>query len=94
MVDQSLHLPDMFHIMFMDPMQTVLEKTTTGYILKGYTGDYRTPSGARETLLKVSVDYQEINGLQLPRKVYVETVYEKNPAQLEWLFTDYQVKVR
>ena len=79
---------------FTASLKPVLENTTTGYILKGYTGDYRTPSGARETLLKVSVDYQEINGLQLPRKVYVETVYEKNPAQLEWLFTDYQVKVR
>ena len=75
-------------------LKPVLEATATGYILKGYSGLYRTASGARETRLKVSVDYQEINGLQLPRKVYVETVYEKIPAQIEWLFTDYQVKVR
>jgi len=79
---------------FTASLKPVLEATANGYILKGYSGDYRTSSGARETLLKVSVDYQEINGLQLPRKVFVETVYEKNPAQIEWLFTDYQVKVR
>ena len=79
---------------FTASLKPMLETTATGYLLKGYTGDYRTPTGARETLLKVSVDYQEINGLQLPRKVYVDIVYEKNPAQLEWLFTDYQVKVR
>ena len=79
---------------FTASLKPVLETTATGYILKGYSGDYRTSSDARETLLKVSVDYQEINGLQLPRKVYLETVYEKNPAQIEWLFTDYHVKVR
>jgi len=79
---------------FTASLKPVLETTPTGYLLKGYSGDYRTASGARDTLLKVSVDYQEINGLQLPRKVYVDTVYEKNPAQIEWLFTDYQVKVR
>src|SRR5882724_517797 len=79
---------------FTASLKPVLETAPTGYMLKGYSGDYRTSSGARETLLKVSVDYQEIKGLQLPHKVYVETVYEKNPAQIEWLFTDYQVKVR
>lgn len=79
---------------FTASLEPVLETTATGYILKGYSGNYRTSSGARETLLKVSIDYQEIKGLQLPRKVYVETVYEKVPAQIEWLFTDYQVKVR
>ena len=75
-------------------LKPVLETTATGYILKGYSGDYRTSADARETLLKVSVDYQQVNGLQLPHKVYVETVYEKVPAQIEWLFTDYRVKVR
>src|SRR6267142_5580777 len=79
---------------FTASLKPVLENTATGYILKGYSGDYRTPSGARDTLLRVSVDYEVINGLQLPRKVYLETVYEKTPAQIEWLFTDYQVKVR
>jgi hypothetical protein len=79
---------------FTASLKPVLETTATGYILKGYSSDYRTSSGARETRLKVSVDYQEIKGLQLPHKVYVETVYEKNPAQIEWLFTDYRVRVR
>jgi len=79
---------------FTASLKPVLETTATGYILKGYSGDYKTSPDARETLLKVSVDYQEINGLQLPCKVYVETVYEKVPAQIEWLFTDYHVKVR
>ena len=79
---------------FTASLKPVLEKTARGYILKAYTGSYQTPSGARETVLKVWLDYQEIRGLQLPRKVNLDTVYEGKPAQMEWLFTDYQVKVR
>jgi hypothetical protein len=29
-VDQSIHFPDMFHIVFMDPAQTVLEDAHLG----------------------------------------------------------------
>jgi hypothetical protein len=32
--------------------------------------------------------------LQLPSKVNVDTVYQGKPAQIEWVFTDYRVKVR
>jgi len=71
-----------------------LESTSSGYILKGYTGTYDTPSGARNTLLKVSLDYEQIGRLRLPHKVNLETVYEGKPAQMEWLFTDYKVKTQ
>ena len=75
-------------------LKPVLEKTTQGFILKGYAASYETPSGARNTQLKVRLDYQEIRGLQLLREVKLDTVYEGKPAQMEWLFTNYQVKVR
>jgi hypothetical protein len=79
---------------FKASLKPVLEKTTKGFILKGYAANFETPSGARNTLLKVRLEYQEVSGLQLPRKVSVDSVYEGRPAQIEWLFTDYQVKVR
>ena len=75
-------------------LKPVLEKTTQGFILKGYAASYETPSGARNTQLKVRIGYQEIRRLRLPREVNLDTVYEGRPAQIEWLFTDYQVKVR
>jgi hypothetical protein len=75
-------------------LKPVLEKSAQGFILKGYSANYETPSGARNTQLIVRLDYQEISGLQLPRRVSLDTVYEGKPAQIEWLFTDYQVKVR
>ena len=73
-------------------LKPVLEKTAKGFILKGYSANYQ--SGVRSTVVKVRLDYQEVSGLQLPSKVNVDTVYEGKPAQIEWVFTDYQVKVR
>ena len=74
-------------------LKPVLEQTTRGFILRGYAASYENSSG-RSTQVKVRVDYQEISGLQLPRKVDVDVIYGGSPAQVEWLFTDYQVKVR
>jgi hypothetical protein len=74
-------------------LKPVLEQTTRGFILKGYAANYETSSG-HNTQVKVRVDNQEISGLQLPRKVDVDVIYGGTPAQVEWLFTDYQVKVR
>jgi len=68
------------------------ENTSSGYVLTGYTGTYQTLSGARNTHLKVWLDYQQIQGMRLPRKVNLETVFEGKAAQLEWLFTDYKVR--
>lgn len=79
---------------FTASLKPVLENSAKGYILKGYTGDYQSVSDARTTLVKVSLEYQDVKGLRFPRKVNVDTVYEGKPAQLEWLFTNYQVKVR
>lgn len=79
---------------FSASLKPVLEKTRNGFILKGYAASYETPSGSRNTQLKVRLEYQKIRGLQLPRKVNLDTVYEGKPAQMEWLFNGYQVKVR
>jgi len=79
---------------FTASLKPELESTSNGYVLKAYTGTYETPSGARQTLLKVSVDYEQIGRLRLPHKVNLETVYEGKPAQMEWLFTDYKVKTQ
>ncbi|MDQ2922538.1 MAG: hypothetical protein M3R52_13120 [Acidobacteriota bacterium] len=79
---------------FKASLKPVLEKTEKGFILRGYAANYETASGARNTQVKVRLEYQEVSGLQLPSKVSVDTVYEGRPAQFEWLFTEYQVKVR
>ena len=79
---------------FSASLKPVLEKTPEGFILKGYAASYETLSGSRNTQLTVRIDYQEVSGLQLPHKVNLDTVFEGKPAQMEWLFESYQVKVR
>jgi hypothetical protein len=75
-------------------VKPVLEKTAEGFILKGYAATYQTLTGARNTSVKALLEYEELRGLQLLHKVNLDTVFEGKPAQMEWLFTDYQVKVR
>ena len=77
---------------FKASLRPELENTPQGFILTGYDASYQT--NERVTRVQARLEYQPINGLQLPRKVYVDTIYEGKPAQVEWLFTDYQVKVR
>jgi hypothetical protein len=79
---------------FTSSLRPVLEKTTMGFILRGYDATHEKSSSTRNTLLEVRLDYQQVKGLQLPRQVNVNTVYEGKPAQLEYRFTDYQVTVR
>ena len=74
-------------------LKPVLDKTVKGFLLKGYTANYERLDGARATTVKALLEYEEINGLQLLHKVNLDTVFQGNPAQVEWLFTDYQVKV-
>ena len=75
-------------------LKPVLEKTGKGFMLKGYTATYQSLTGTRNTLVKALLEYEELSGLQLLHKVNLDTVFEGRPAQVEWLFTDYQVKVR
>jgi hypothetical protein len=77
---------------FKASLKPLLKEAPGGLILNGYVANYET--GARHTRVETRLEYQLVNGLQLPRKVNVNTVYEGKPAQIEWLFSDYKVKVR
>jgi hypothetical protein len=77
---------------FKATLKPLLKETPGGFILNGYSANYET--GSRNTRVEVRLEYQLVSGLQLPRKVNVNTVYEGKPAEIEWLFSDYQVKVR
>lgn len=77
---------------FKASLKPLLKETPAGFILNGYVANYDT--GSRNTQVEVRLEYQLVNGLQLPRKVNVNTLYEGRPAQIEWLFSDYQIKVR
>ena len=77
---------------FKASLKPLLKETADGFILSGYSANHET--GSRNTRVEARVEYEVVKRLQLPRKVNVNTVYEGKPAEIEWLFSDYQVRVR
>jgi hypothetical protein len=73
-------------------LKPLLKEAPGGFILNGYVANYE--AGSRHTRVETHLEYEVVNGLQLPRKVNVNALYEGKPAQIEWLFSDYKVKVR
>jgi hypothetical protein len=79
---------------FLSTFRPVFTRTQKGFILSGYSADYQPTSGKGVVALTVQVEYQEVNGLQLPRKLSLDSKYDGNPTQMELIFADYQVKTR
>jgi hypothetical protein len=79
---------------FLSSFRPVFARTQKGFILSGYSADYQPRVGSGTVALKVQLEYQEVNGLQLPRKLSLDSVYDGAPTQMELVFGDYQVKTR
>jgi hypothetical protein len=65
-----------------------------GLLLVGYDTTYVSPSGAGNSQLKVKVDYQELSGFELPRKLNLDGSFEGRPFSMEMTFGNYRVKKR
>src|SRR6266516_1384268 len=57
-----------------------------GLMLMGYAGDYVPNKGPGKIHLDVDVEYQEINGLQLPRKLRMASILDGASNQIELSF--------
>jgi len=68
-------------------------KTPKGYILMGYQGTFDPATGPGKTSLDLQLDYQEVSGLQLPRKLKLDAISDGVPAQLELQFSQYHVEL-
>ncbi|HEX7286801.1 MAG TPA: hypothetical protein VF532_11510 [Candidatus Angelobacter sp.] len=79
---------------FLSTFRPVFARTARGFILSGYSADYQPRLGPGVVALKVQLEYQEVNGLQLPRKLSLDSVYDGSPTQMELVFADYQVKAK
>jgi len=77
---------------FFSSIRPKLSRGAGGFILDGYDGDYRPTSGQGVVKLNVKLDYQVVNGLQLPRRLNMDSVYDGTPNQMELVFSDYQIK--
>jgi hypothetical protein len=79
---------------FFSSIRPQIARSAGGFILAGYAADYRPTSGPGTVKLNVKLDYQDVKGLQLPRKLNLDSVFDGSPNQMELVFSDYQVKTR
>jgi hypothetical protein len=77
---------------FKSVLKPVFSKNPQGFLLTGYDATYQEPSGKVGVQLKVQIDYQQVNGFQLPNKLNLTGSYQGTPFAMELTFSDYQVK--
>jgi hypothetical protein len=63
-------------------------------VLTGYKGDYRPATGPGTVTLDVKLDYQEVQGLQMPNRLNLDSTYDGVPNQMELVFSNYKVTMR
>ncbi len=68
--------------------------TKKGLVLSGYAGVYVPSKGPGKVNLDAEVEYQEVNGLQIPRKLRMASSLDGAPSLMELSFLQSEVKVR
>src|SRR5215831_2441831 len=76
---------------FTGAIKPELKKTDHGNIIVAYRGSYEGAAGNRTSDLQVTIQYNEVNGLEVPLKVNVEGTYNGGPVNMEILFSDYKI---
>ncbi len=74
-------------------LKPILEKTPAGLVLKGYTASSQRPDGSNTTV-QAALEYETVSGLRMLHKVNLDTVFQGASTKFEWVFADYQVKLR
>lgn len=66
-------------------------KTPNGFLLSAYTASYESKNPGETTHLRVLIDYQEIDGVQLLRKLRLSGSYGGSEFAVDLAFSDCQV---
>jgi hypothetical protein len=76
---------------FSGAIKPQFKKTEHGYIIVAYQGSYSSVAGNQTSDLQVSIQYTEVNGLEVPVKLNVEGTYNGGPVNMQIIFSDYQI---
>jgi hypothetical protein len=76
---------------FSGAIKPEFKKTEHGQVIVAYKGSYRAATGNRNSDLRASIQYNEVNGLEVPLKVNVEGTYNGGPVNMQIIFSDYQI---
>jgi hypothetical protein len=79
---------------FSSTITPTLRRETGGWVLAGYVGDYRPTAGPGVTHLVISIDYQTVDGLRIPRVVKLDGDYDSQPVSSELTFSACRVTRR
>jgi hypothetical protein len=72
---------------FDSTLQPLFKQTAKGLLLSGYQAIYIGTTAAEKTELQVKVDYQQVDGLQLPKTLDLQGSYGGNPFKVEVAFS-------
>jgi len=73
-------------------IQPKFTKTPKGFLFSAYDATYRSRNPGEATQLKVLIDYQEVDGLQIIQKLNLSGSYGGTPFAAELAFSDCKVR--
>ena len=76
---------------FFSTIQPSFTKTPKGFLLSGYDAHYQSKKAEETTNLKVRIDYQEVERVQMLRKLDLSGTYGGTPFAVLLTFSDCQV---
>lgn len=76
---------------FDSSIQPSFTKTPKGLLLNAYEASYQSPKPEEATKLKVAMDYQPVDGVQMLSKLNLTGSYGANPFAVELAFSDCKV---
>ncbi|HWG22320.1 MAG TPA: hypothetical protein VG225_17480 [Terracidiphilus sp.] len=76
---------------FDSSIQPTFGNTAKGYLFMSYVADYRSQKAEETTHLDVKMDYQQVDGLQMPQHLHLAGTYGGSPFKAEMTFSGCQV---
>jgi hypothetical protein len=76
---------------FTSTVRPQLTRTPKGFVLSGYSADYKPTQGAGVVKLDLKIVNQPVNGLQLPANLVLDSVLDGTPTHMELAFSEHQV---
>jgi hypothetical protein len=76
---------------FISSVRPQLTRTAKGFVLSGYTADYKPTKGPGVVKLDLKIQNQAVSGLQLPTNLVLDSVLDGEPTHMELALSDHQV---
>lgn len=77
---------------FISSIRPQLTRSAKGFVLTGYSADYKPTSGTGVVKLDLKIENEAVSGLQLPASLVLDSVLDGEPTHIELAFSEHQVK--